>query len=273
MRSCLRTPGRAWKVSRPFLAAWAVVTLVVLAVYPHHILMDFVMPKWAAVLGQVLSYVSGIPVLLVTTWGLLASLHHSGVKWELPLRLLVFGVLGWSIGVIPAIVDATIQVNLVMHNTLWVPGHFHLYLLLGLLPMLLGTLVYATTRENWRESSVDRAMFWIYGVAGLVFCMMFLCGWRARYTASLCRACRRVVAVCQNRCGKRYASCHRGPASRCQGVKTVAARRSVVPPRYGKTAPRDLGYHRHVCRGVDDRHRGRGPRHRRVSIIHARVRA
>jgi cytochrome c oxidase subunit I len=167
---------RPWKISRPFLAAWAAATLVVLAVYPHHTLMDYVMPAWALVLGQVLSYVSGIPVLLVTTWGLLANIHRSGVKWELPLRLLVFSVLGWSIGVIPAIVDATIRVNLVMHNTLWVPGHFHLYLLLGLLPMLLGTLFYATTRNNWRESRADQAMFWIYGVAGLVFCMMFLAG-------------------------------------------------------------------------------------------------
>ncbi|MSQ58547.1 MAG: cytochrome C oxidase subunit I [Betaproteobacteria bacterium] len=168
--------GRPWKISRPFLAAWAAVTLVVLAVYPHHTLMDFVMPPWALVLGQVLSYVSGIPVLLVTTWGLLANIHRSGVKWDLPLRLLVFSVLGWSIVVIPAIVDATIRVNLVMHNTLWVPGHFHLYLLLGLLPMLLGTLFYATTRNNWQESRADQAMFWVYGVAGLVFCMMFLAG-------------------------------------------------------------------------------------------------
>jgi cytochrome c oxidase subunit 1 len=168
--------GRPWKISRPFLAAWAAVTLVVMAVYPHHTLMDFVMPKWAVVLGQVLSYVSGIPVLLVTTWGLLANLHRAGVKWELPLRLLVFSVLGWSIGVIPAMVDATIRVNLVMHNTLWVPGHFHLYLLLGLLPMLLGTLFYATTRSHWQESAADRLMFWVYGVAGLVFCMMFLAG-------------------------------------------------------------------------------------------------
>jgi cytochrome c oxidase subunit I len=168
--------GRPWKVSRPFLASWAAVTLVVMAVYPHHTLMDFVMPQWAVVLGQVLSYVSGIPVLLVTTWGLLANLHHAGVKWDLPLRLLVFSVLGWSIGVIPAIVDATISVNLVMHNTLWVPGHFHLYLLLGLLPMLLGTLFFATTRSKWQESAGDRWMFWTYGVAGLVFCVMLLAG-------------------------------------------------------------------------------------------------
>lgn len=168
--------GRPWKVSRPFLAAWAAVTLVVMAVYPHHTLMDFVMPKWALVLGQVLSYVSGIPVLLMTAWGLLANLHHSGVKWDLPLRLLVFSVFGWAVGVIPAIVDATIQVNFVMHNTQWVPGHFHLYLLLGLLPMLLGTLYFATTRDNWKETRADHMMFWIYGVAGLVFCVMFLVG-------------------------------------------------------------------------------------------------
>lgn len=168
--------GRPWKISRPFLAAWAASTLVVLAVYPHHTLMDFVMPSWALVLGQVLSYASGFPVLLVTAWGLLANIHRSGVKWELPLRLLVFAVFGWSIGVIPAIVDATIRVNLVMHNTLWVPGHFHLYLLLGVLPMLLGTLFYATTRNNWQESGVDRIMFWVYGVAGLVFCLMLLAG-------------------------------------------------------------------------------------------------
>lgn len=168
--------GRPWKVSRPFIGAWVASTLVVLTVYPHHTLMDFVMPSWALVLGQVLSYASGFPVLLVTAWGLLANLHRSGVKWELPLRLLVFAVFGWSIGVIPAIVDATIRVNLVMHNTLWVPGHFHLYLLLGLLPMLLGTLFYATTRDNWQESAADRMMFWVYGVAGLVFCMMLLAG-------------------------------------------------------------------------------------------------
>lgn len=168
--------GRPWKISRPFLAAWAAATLVVMAVYPHHTLMDFVMPQWAVVLGQVLSYISGIPILLVTAWGLLANLHRSGVRWELPLRLLVFSVLGWSIGVVPAIVDATIRVNLVMHNTMWVPGHFHMYLLLGLLPMLLGTLFFATTRSDWSESNGDRLTFWTYGVAGLVFCLMFLIG-------------------------------------------------------------------------------------------------
>lgn len=169
-----RYTGRPWKTTRPFLWSWAAVTLMVMAVYPHHLLMDFVMPRWAAVLGQVLSYASGIPVLLVTAWGALVNLHRSGLRWELPARLIVFGLMGWSVGVVPAIVDATIRVNLVMHNTLWVPGHFHTYLLLGLLPMVLGAILFACTRSGWRETAVDRGAFWTFGFAGLAFCLTFL---------------------------------------------------------------------------------------------------
>jgi cytochrome c oxidase subunit 1 len=168
--------GRPWRVSRPFLAAWAAAMLIVLAVYPHHLLMDFVMPKWAAGLAQVLSYLSGLPVLFVTAWGVAANLYRAGVTWDLPLRLLVFSVLGWSIGVVPAILDGTIRVNLVMHNTQWVPGHFHLYLLLGVVPMVLGTLYAALARDARRETGMDRVMFWVYGVAGLAFCLLLLWG-------------------------------------------------------------------------------------------------
>jgi cytochrome c oxidase subunit 1 len=171
-----RYSGRPWTVSRPFLASWAAVTLIVMAVYPHHLMMDYVMPKWMTVTGQVLSYLSGIPVLLVTAYGALVNIHRSGLKWDLPPRLLVFSLFGWAAGVIPAIVDGVIRVNLVMHNTQWVPGHFHFYLMLGLVPMLLGTMLYACTRSQWTETALDRVAFWTYGVAGAVFCFAFLSG-------------------------------------------------------------------------------------------------
>jgi cytochrome c oxidase subunit 1 len=142
-------------------------------------MMDYVMPKWMVAGGQVLSYLSGIPVLLVTVYGALVNIHHSGLKWELPLRLIIFSLFGWAAGIVPAIVDGMIRVNLVMHNTMWVPGHFHFYLLLGLVPMLLGTMFYVCTREQWAESGIDRASFWIYGVSGAVFCFVFLAsGWQ-----------------------------------------------------------------------------------------------
>lgn len=167
---------RPWTVSRPFLASWAAVTLIVMAVYPHHLMMDYVMPKWAIVTGQVLSYLSGIPVLLVTAYGALVNIHRSGLKWDLPLRLIIFSLFGWAAGVVPAIIDGVVRVNLVMHNTQWVPGHFHFYLVLGLVPMLLGTMLYACTRGQWKETALDRIAFWTYGVAGAVFCFVLLAG-------------------------------------------------------------------------------------------------
>ncbi|MGH7210819.1 MAG: cbb3-type cytochrome c oxidase subunit I, partial [Acetobacteraceae bacterium] len=119
---------RSWKANRIFYLAWVASTLMVLTVYPHHLLMDFAMPTWALVLGQIISYLSGLPVLLVTAFGTLTVVHRSGLRWDVPSGLLFVGVLGWAAGVIPAIADGTIAVNSVMHNTQWVPGHFHTYL-------------------------------------------------------------------------------------------------------------------------------------------------
>ncbi|MGQ0522329.1 MAG: cbb3-type cytochrome c oxidase subunit I, partial [Betaproteobacteria bacterium] len=93
-----------------------------------------------------------------------------------PLRLIVFSLFGWAAGVLPAIIDGMIRVNLVMHNTQWVPGHFHFYLLLGLVPMLMGAMLYVCTRNAWSETSLDRTAFWTYGVAGVLFCFVFLAG-------------------------------------------------------------------------------------------------
>jgi cytochrome c oxidase subunit 1 len=69
-----------------------------------------------------------------------------------------------------------VRVNLVMHNTQWVPGHFHFYLMLGLVPMLLGAMFYVCTRSQWRESAIDRIAFWTFGAAGAIFCFVFLAG-------------------------------------------------------------------------------------------------
>jgi cytochrome c oxidase subunit 1 len=54
-----RYSSRPWGVSRPFLWAWAASTVMVLIVYPHHLLMDFVMPPWILVMGQIISFANG----------------------------------------------------------------------------------------------------------------------------------------------------------------------------------------------------------------------
>ena len=169
-----RYVDRPWKVNKVFLAAWTASTIMVLIVYPHHILMDAVMPTWMLVMGQIISYTSGIPVLVVTAYTALVLVHRSGIKWDGASMFLMLSMFGWSVGVIPAIIDGTIVVNRVMHNTMWVPGHFHIYLLLGVIAMLLGFMHYVNRQKGYLSLGIDKLMFAIYAFAGFAFCFMFL---------------------------------------------------------------------------------------------------
>jgi cytochrome c oxidase subunit I len=169
-----RYAHRAWKANQVFYLAWVASTLMVLSVFPHHLLMDFAEPTWALVLGQIISYLSGLPVLLVTAFGTLTVVHRSGLRWDVPSGLLFVGVLGWSAGVIPAIADGTIAVNSVMHNTQWVPGHFHTYLLLGMVAMFFGFMTWLGKDRPSEVIGVGPVAFWLYICGGIVFVLAFL---------------------------------------------------------------------------------------------------
>lgn len=163
--------NRKWKTNRAFYFAWVLSTVMVLAVYPHHLLMDFAMPTWVLIASQIISWLSGLPVLLVTAFGTLTNVYRSGIKWTVAAGLVFVGVAGWAIGVIPAIADGTIEVNSFMHNTQWVPGHFHTYLLLGMVAMFFGFMTYLVPRTT---SALLPFGFWLYVVGGSVFVLSFL---------------------------------------------------------------------------------------------------
>jgi cytochrome c oxidase subunit 1 len=130
------------------------------------------MPTWALVAGQIISWLSGLPVLLVTAFGTLTNVYRSGMRWSPAAALVFLGVAGWSIGVIPAIADGTIAVNSVMHNTQWVPGHFHTYLLLGMVAMVLGFMTYLT--DSQPRYGFAWLGYWLYLAGGVIFVLAFL---------------------------------------------------------------------------------------------------
>jgi len=167
--------GRPWKVSRVFLAAWTGATVMVVIVYPHHLLMDLAMPAWLRILGQVVSYASGVPVLLVTALGGLSLVYRSGMRWDMASSLLFLSLFGWSAGVIPAVIDGTIAMNRVLHNTQWVPGHFHFYLLLGLVSMVFGFMYFVVRHGNEpRDNGWDRVGFYGFVIGALGVVLTFL---------------------------------------------------------------------------------------------------
>ena len=168
---------RPWKVNKVFLAAWTASTVMVMAVYPHHLLMDFAMPTWMLVMGQIVSYTSGFPILVVTAWGALTIVYRSNIKWDMVSGLLFVAMFGWAVGVVPAVIDGTIAVNNVMHNTMWVPGHFHMYLIVGLVAMLFGFMYYMVKQDRG-PNMLDKAAFWLYAISGTAFAISFLASGR-----------------------------------------------------------------------------------------------
>jgi len=175
-----RYTGKPYPISRPFLWSWAVSTVFVVIVFPHHLLMDFAQPRWLAIMGQVVSWGAGFPVFLVTAYGALTNIYRSNIRWTMPSRLMILSVFGWAAGIVPAILDGTIRINSVMHNTQWVPGHFHFYILLGVLAMALSLMFHeiGSRAHAAPNSAADRMGFPVYLIGGLIFVFGFLDGGR-----------------------------------------------------------------------------------------------
>jgi cytochrome c oxidase subunit 1 len=170
-----RYTQRPWKSNKVFLASWTASTLMVMFIFPHHLLMDFAFPTWMLIMGHIIGYMNTIPILLVTGYGALMLVYRSGIRWDMTTRLLFVSLFGWAAGAMPAFIDGTISVNYVMHNTLWVPGHFHTYLLLGMLAMIFGFMYYlGKPEQDAPDSLLDRVAFWAYTIGTLGFVLSFL---------------------------------------------------------------------------------------------------
>jgi cytochrome c oxidase subunit I len=163
---------RPWKSNKAFLVAWNCSTIFTLMIYTHHLLMDFAVPKWMLIVGQVFSYANGLPVMVVTAYGALMIVYRSAIKWDFASSMMFLAMFGWVAGAVPAIIDSTIVVNHVMHNTKWVPGHFHTYMGMGVIAMIFGFMYYFNKTEGaQKQNSYDKLAIFTYfifftGLAG-----------------------------------------------------------------------------------------------------------
>lgn len=166
---------RPYHTSPPLVVAWWGTLLFVIVAYFHHLYMDFAQLQWMQFVGEIASYLAAIPVVVVTVYGGVLLVHRSGLRWSLGAMFLYAGMIGWVVGGIGAVLDATIPVNVDLHNTLWVPGHFHTYLLEGVLLFLLGWVFVNLEQRSGSASSA--ATRWLTGIGvfggGALFLLSF----------------------------------------------------------------------------------------------------
>jgi cytochrome c oxidase subunit 1 len=157
--------------------------VVSMGVWSHHLLSDRPQPELMRLLsGQFITwgefFTMGLSffAVLMTLW--LAR----PVKLSMPLKFMLVGMMGFALGGGSGLLQANFAVNLIMHNTQWVPGfHVHQMLLTGLssilfaaiyalLPMLTGTGLKSERLSNLH------LWLWTIGGLGMAFSMGF--AWR-----------------------------------------------------------------------------------------------
>jgi hypothetical protein len=80
---------------------------------------------------------------MMLVWG-------SRYRWTFASTLLYLGFAGWAIGGAGAVLDSLIPVNFRLHNTLWVPAHFHTYLLVGVMFWVMAFVAYRLEQRAGR---------------------------------------------------------------------------------------------------------------------------
>ncbi|MCC6253198.1 MAG: cbb3-type cytochrome c oxidase subunit I [Bacteroidia bacterium] len=111
--------------------AWNLTLFFVLAAFFHHLYMDFVQPEGLQIIGQLASYLASLPSSGVTVFSIIVVVFRNKINWSLTNSLFFIGIVGWVVGGVGAVIDATISNNFILHNTLWVPAHFHTYNAMG----------------------------------------------------------------------------------------------------------------------------------------------
>jgi cytochrome c oxidase subunit 1 len=165
---------RPWRLSRALVAGWLATLAIVMLAFFHHLYQDFAQPEAVQWVGNVASYAAAIPPMTVTIYGGLVQVWRSGIRWSAAPLFTFMAMAGWAIGGFGAVIDSTISLNQFLHNTLWVPAHFHTYMALGVMFFLIGAtyhLIPSLTGRRMSESVGRRAaLLMTVGGYGLVLC-------------------------------------------------------------------------------------------------------
>lgn len=164
---------RTYHTSAVLVVGWWTSMVLTLTNYFHHLYMDFVQPGILQYIGELSSYLSALPVTAVTVFSALMLVWRSRTRWSLGAIFMYSGLVGWIVGGIGAEIDASVPFNVHLHNTLWVPAHFHTYLLGGCLLFVLGwVFLVLESRSSHETSGIMRGLIVALSFGGMIVFLM-----------------------------------------------------------------------------------------------------
>jgi cytochrome c oxidase subunit 1 len=151
--------------------AWFVAVVVNVIVWAHHIYTDYPSGSIQAALNtsmQPLTFAITLPSA-ISLYSLSATIWRSDFQWTPASKFLAAAMVSWLVAGLQGIVNATIVLDVVIHNTMWIVGHFHNMALLNI-GLVIFASVYAflprLTGREWYSTSLADSHLWLTIIGG-----------------------------------------------------------------------------------------------------------
>jgi heme/copper-type cytochrome/quinol oxidase subunit 1 len=143
-------------------------------VFSHHVFMDIPNPIWLQQLSQTASLGIVWPSSL-TIFTALMFTWRSKISWNITTRFFYAGLAGWAFGGFQGSEMGMWGTDLYLHNTMSLPGHIHLMLLVGPLLMAFG-VIYAILPDLTKKhlsKTLGEIHFWLTIFGGFGLALLF----------------------------------------------------------------------------------------------------
>ncbi len=137
-----RYAGRPLVAGNVVTVGWTIAVIANVLVWAHHIYLDYPSGSPQAAINtamQPLTFSLTI-VSALSLYSLFFTIYRSNWVWNGASTALFLGLVSWLLSGISGVVNATVAFDAVVHNTLWIVGHFHHMALLNI-----GFVVFAVT--------------------------------------------------------------------------------------------------------------------------------
>jgi cytochrome c oxidase subunit 1 len=152
--------------------------VISMGVWSHHLLSDRPQPEIMRLIsGQFITWGEFFTMGLSFFAALMTIWLARPLKLNMPMKFMLVGIMGFGLGGASGLLQANYAMNIIMHNTQWVPGfHIHEMLLTGLSSILFAA-IYALlpmlTGAGLESDRLSKAHFWLWtiGAVGMSFSM------------------------------------------------------------------------------------------------------
>ena len=158
-----RYAGRNLVAGHVIAISWTIAVIANVLVWAHHLYLDYPSGTPQAQINTAMQPITFALVLpsALSLYSLAFTIYRSRFRWTPASTALFFGLVGWLLAGLSGVINATIALDVAIHNTLWIVGHFHHMAMLNIGLLIFGA-TYALLPELSGKALYSEKLAWLH---------------------------------------------------------------------------------------------------------------